>query len=253
MCTSGTLSSYLARQVFSPELDRMAVNVRDTTNDSGHVGWIDAASGELTDVTALLTDAGGYSAQPQHSSALFDEDGNFGYFDGAASEYVLIDPDTRAKVRSQKMPTPGLKMFLMPDGSVSDNSSGLERGMVLTIPMQAGGVLDSSSYSPVVWIVDKSRGLQISEPISAPNTLGVKAAGPDDPTTEGKVTPITPLTDYVIQSAVSDPEAKTVVFTAGRGQTLDTFQVPLDGSTQPSKIGTLEQQPGEAITLIGWE
>lgn len=253
VCDSGTLSSYLARQVFSPDLDRIAVNVRDTTNDSGHVGWIDAASGELNDVTALLTDVGGYSAQPQHSNALFDGDGNFGYFDGAASEYVFIDPGTRAKVRSQKMPTPGLTMFLMPDGSVSDDSRGLDRGMVLTIPMPTGGVLDSSSYSPVVWIIDKSRGLQISEPISGPNTLGVKAAGPDDPATEGEATPITPLTDYVIQSAVSDPKATTAVFTASRGQTLDTFQVPLDGSTQPSKIGTLEQQPGESITLIGWE
>jgi hypothetical protein len=255
VCTSGTtLSVYLARQVFSPDLDHMAVNLRDASTDSGHVGWIDAATGETTDVTALIADgAGGYSAQPQHSNALFDKDGNFGYFDGVADKYVFIDPATRTTVRSQQMQSPGTAMFQLPDGSVTDNSSGLDRGMVLTIPMPGGGVLDSSSYSPVVWIIDGTRGLEISEPVNAPNTLGVKAAGPDDPATEGEATPITPLTDYVVRSAVADPTATTAVFTASRGETLDAFRVPLNGSAQPTKITTFEQQPGQSVALIGWE
>jgi hypothetical protein len=256
VCSAGTtLSAYLARQVFSPDLDRMAVNLRDATTDSAHVGWIDAATGVTTDVTTLLTEAsGGYSAQPQHSNALFDKDGNFGYFDGVTSQYVFVDPQTRAAVRSQQLdPRGSALMFQMPDGSISNNSSGLDRGMVLTVPMPGGGVLDSSSYSPVVWIVDGTRGLEISEPINAPNTLGVKTAGPDDPATEGEASPITPLTDYVIRSAVTDPTATTAVFTASRGQTLDAFRVPVDGSAQPVKIATFEQQPGQSVTFIGWE
>ncbi|MDQ3402657.1 MAG: hypothetical protein M3548_04580 [Actinomycetota bacterium] len=254
VCASGTtLASYLARQVFSPDFGRMAVNLRVSETDSAHVGWIDATSGAVTDLTALLAGSGGgFTAQPQHSNAVFDQDGNFGYFDETTDEFVWIKPDTKAKLRSQKVENPGRTVLLLPDGSVSGTTSGLDRGMVLTIPMPGGGVLDSASSSPVVWIVDKSRGLQIGEPVNAPNTLGVKLAGPDDPATEGQVVPITPRTDYVIRSAVSDPQAKTAIFTADRGQTLDVFRVPLDGSAQPAKVTTLPQAQ-QSIALIGWE
>ncbi|WNV85284.1 hypothetical protein [Umezawaea sp. Da 62-37] len=252
-CTSGTLSSYLARQVFDPDLGRMAVNLRVSETDSAHVGWIDATSGAMTDLTALLAgSSGGFTAQPQHSNAVFDQDGNFGYFDQTIGEFIWINPDTKAELRSEKVENPGNRVLLLPDGSVSSNSGGLDRGMVLTIPMPVGGVLDSASSSPVVWIVDQSRGLQIGEPVNAPNTLGVKLAGPDDPSTEGEMVPITPLTDYVIRSAVSDPQAKTVIFTADRGQTLDVFRVPLDGSAQPVKVTTLPRTT-QSVALIGWE
>jgi hypothetical protein len=98
----------------------------------------------------------------------------------------------------------------------------------------------------------ETRGLEISEPVNGPNTLGVKVAGPDDPATEGEATPITPLTDYVVRSAVTDPAATIAVFTAGRGQALDAFRVPLDGAAQPARIATFDQQPGQAVAFIGW-
>ncbi|MCX2955324.1 hypothetical protein [Lentzea sp. NEAU-D7] len=254
VCASGTtLSSYFARQVFTPDLDRMAVNLRVSETNSTHVGWIDATNGTMTDLTALLAGTGGgFTAQPQHSNAVFNQDGNFGYFDKTTNEFVWINPDTKAKLRSQKVENTVGKVLVMPDGSVSSNSSGLDRGMVLTIPMPVGGVLDSASSSPVVWVVDKSRGLQIGAPVNAPNTLGIKLAGPDDPSTEGQMVPITPRTDYVIRSAVSDPQAKTAIFTAERGKTLDVFQVPLDGSAQPAKVTTLPQTQ-HSVAFIGWK
>lgn len=244
VCGEYSLASVLARQVFSVDFGLMAVNFVDQKARSSHVGWYDTKTGSVVDVTARVTpSAGDFAALPQHESALFDPEGNFGYLDKNASTFRFIRTDTFAEVRS--VPNSGYgRLFLMPDGSLSSDAAKLMRTEKLQVPLRGGGTVTTSLLDPVAWIIDDNRVLRISRGMGTESVLGVLSAGSEKPDA------ITPDSDFGISTAVTDPRAATAAFIASRSSWV-LFRVPLTGSIQPVKVAEYPSGP-QSYAVVGW-
>ncbi|MFK0004972.1 hypothetical protein [Paenarthrobacter sp. NPDC090522] len=238
---SGQMSGPRYRQTFSPDLKRMAVSWRDATSNSHRVGYIEAATGKRTDVTAILNGGEDFSAAPQHNNAMFDPDGSFFFRDIKANNFKWVDLTT---MKVTKTSTPddmrGDNWWIGVGGEPQSEAEDITAGgpdqiLPVTTDDAALSWLDSNRSLAVHYVFD---GTATSHAFLGILKAHVKQA--DGKAPSDSFTAITPESDFNITSAVADDKKENVFFTAYRGKEAYLFSVPLDGSSAPKRIGAFK-------------
>ena len=93
---------YQLKEIFSDDMNKMAVQWFNATDSSRRVGWIDK-NGVLTDITELIhpTTSDFSSIVPKDYSPIFTPDGQFMFVDGNAEKYIFVNVKTQELIRKE--------------------------------------------------------------------------------------------------------------------------------------------------------
>lgn len=244
--TTGHLREMRARQVLSADMTKIAVNWADSTDSSKRVGILDLRTGEVTEVSEKMSGTGGdFAAVPQHSNALFAPDGTFVYYDHTTETFHWIDPESMQEVRSgsreEQYDSNGTSWWAGPEAMQStDNMSGLNFAKSIVINSDGDEATVKSGFRALDWH-DANSFLIIKD-----GRLGIwdLTSGEDPEDDESVVRYITPASDFSISTAVTTEDLKHVRFLATRGYECALFEVPADGSAEPTKMTDLPSCDG---------
>ncbi|MFE5644587.1 hypothetical protein [Rhodococcus sp. NPDC056516] len=123
------------RKYFDAGYSLIAVEFKEKETKEPHVGFVDAATGVVTDVSRWLAGAGNFAAKIDHSVPMFDASDNLVFWDGVNNAWISVDLKTKGVV-----------------GKVSENSMGYQNHPVfLSMP-------DGLPCKPI-WKIDSTRFL----------------------------------------------------------------------------------------------
>lgn len=261
---------FFLRQLFSPDMEKIAVRWYEGSDGSYHVGWLNMKTDILTDVTNIVHPASsGFSALvPNDTNALFSPDGYFFFCDDQAKKCVYVDIDTLTVVRETDYPvirtpygeTQRAGMVFQPNGELrrNDTKRGAENYTyyhvddTYTLPysneigyrnVKAFDAIDEVSLCGIcqgdefIYYVAKY-GKGVSEPNETYHRY--------DSDMDSVIT-ITPKTSYKISDCVC--HNGNVIFAARLGgNPTELFITDLDGSGEPAKIGDLPN----GMKLLFW-
>lgn len=239
-CISGGSGApvLVRRQDVSPDFSRIAMRLADGSDGSMHVGWTMVDTGEIVDVTAVIASAAGaMSAVPKDILPTFAPNGEFVFVDTLTGLIVFVDPRTRSVTHTGFWAIHGYPLYISPDGS-ADFMGYSAFASATEMPGAPGSMFCDRWDNPVqVWVGDGTAIRRDAGRVSVVRTTAEKPGSGCNG--EEVVRFLTPESDYRIGPVVLDRETSTVYFTATRGEEMQLFSAPLDGSVPPTVIAAL--------------
>ncbi len=250
------LPAYLRKQLFSSDLDKLAVNWIDSHDGSKHVGWVNN-SGTLTDITNKVhPSSNSFSSKvPNDTNALFAPSGDFFFCDLNSEKYYYVDPNTLSIVKEEEAieSDNGYKIYDVVfhwdhvgadfSESGSESSKNVEMGDFAINVEHDKDVLKAYDFagksSLLVGVrVNKNTSLigEYGEGIKELNRYNAYSVIWNNPIFRQ----ITPDTDYVIEDCAYNNNL--IAFTAHRGDSRYLFIIEDKEDSEPQTVTSLDKK-----------
>ena len=223
-------------QSLSPDGSKVTFSVRNSEDNSNHVGWVDITSGKRVDVTqSLSSSASAMAAVRQDGNPVFSPQGDFVFQDRNAKTVDFVST-TDGSVKSAVNSMEGFdnELYVGPDNSLSgmDNR---DFAFAFPIPGAPGSKFcDMKRNRAQVFPGD---GTAVLSNLTVVQSNSQNTGSGCNGTT--LVRTLVPKSDFILRGAVFEPASKTIFFGAVRGTQYFLFSVPLDGSSQPIQVADL--------------
>jgi len=275
-CGEMTSPVWRTRELFDRDFTRMVLRSSQRSDGSRHVGWIDLASGRITDVTARTSGHGFSSMTPVDNAPAFDPiTGDFWWARGL-DDVLSIDPET-LKVTDHHLESGGgnyayAGQFMLTEGT--PDASG-RRAAAVWVP--------AIGRAPVVRVLDSTHGLNEFETAN-PAGRDVSVAGLDGGCrvegwlddshvivndTIGSACPtsvidldnpalvrILPANDHVNHDFVVSPDRGTIAFVSAGGGKIGIYRSSGSATRDPRCLYTIPGSDGTGVTvnarLLAW-